>query len=103
MCLQMLKKVKEINTQIETLANQNDWEDVLIMSQQRHQYITHNLEGIEFEDDIKSAKTLENLVSTCDEKIRSIMKKSKSKMVSESLSLKHSFNAVNQYKNVTFA
>jgi len=103
MILPILKKVKEINTQIETLANQNNWEDVLIMSQQRHSYITQNIEGIEFVDDIKSAKILENLVSDSDEKIRSIMKMSKSSMISESLSLKHNFNAVNQYKNVNFA
>ncbi|PCI73333.1 MAG: hypothetical protein COB38_01150 [Gammaproteobacteria bacterium] len=103
MILPLLEKVKEINIQIETLAMQNDWEDVLIMSQERHQYIAHNLNGIEFADDIKSAKTLENLVSECDNNIRSIMKISKSKMISESLSLKHNFNAVNQYKNVTYA
>ena len=99
----IIEKVKEINTQIETLANQNDWDDVLIMSQQRHTYITQNLDGIEFAEDIKAAKTLENMVFDCDKNIRNIMEKSKSKMIGESLALKHNMKAVNQYRNVNFA
>ncbi len=103
MILPILEKVKEINTQIKILANQNNWEDVLIMSQQRHSYITQNLDGIEFVEDIKAAKTLENLVTDCDKNVRSIMKKSKSTLINESLSLKHNFKAVNSYQNATFA
>jgi hypothetical protein len=99
----MIEKVKKINMQIETLAHQNDWEDVLIMSKERHHYITENLDGIEFVEDIKAAKTLEHLVVDCDKKIRLIMEVSKKAIINESLDLKHKHQALNHYKTVNYS
>lgn len=93
-----IKGIRKINSSIEDSAESSDWSKVERLAQERHQM----LEAF-FDDsaDILDQTTLTSIQTTVrlnDENVRSIIERQKKSLVQSGLNLRHSHNAVNQYR-----
>jgi len=94
----ILSDIQQINNQIEIIAKDSAWDDVLLLSQERHQMITGFFEQIDFEHDYTTAKQLELEVEKSSEKVKKIMQQSRQLIVQDGLALQNKQKAINSYR-----
>ncbi len=95
----IVSDIRDINAKIEIIAKDSAWDDVLLLSQERHQMITDFFEQIDFENDYQTAKELESEVEKSSERVKKIMVKSRQATVKDGLALQNKQKAINSYRD----
>lgn len=95
---QLLEKTIEINSKIESLVDQFEWDQILNLSQERDAYIREYFDLSPLPDDNSTVSRVIVNLTKSDEKISELIENKKSKLISKSLSLKNNHHAINQYR-----
>jgi len=95
----IISDIRDINAKIEIIAKDSAWDDVLLLSQERHQMITDFFEQIDFENDYQTAKELELEVEKSSERVKKIMVKSRQATIKDGLALQNKQKAINSYRD----
>ncbi len=94
----IMSDIQEINNKIEIIANNSAWDDVLLLSQERHQMITDFFDQLDFESDYQTAKQVEIEVDKSIERVKKIMKKSRKQIIGDGLALQNKQKAIKSYQ-----
>jgi hypothetical protein len=95
---QLLEKTIEINSKIEDLVDEFEWDKILDLSQKRDGYIKEYFDLSPLPDDNSVVSKVIVDMTKSDEKISNLIDNKKSELIAKSLSLKNNQHAINQYK-----
>lgn len=94
-----LKQINDINDQISQLAEAVEWDEILALSNQRDQLLRKYFKISPLPDNNSVVTKIIIDMTNSDQEITEIIAKRKSVLVSESLSLKKSHQAINHYNS----
>lgn len=94
----LLKKIVAINLEMTPLVKSLQWEDVLALTGQRDDYIKEYFKISPIPDEPSIVSDIMNEIVRSDQEISELMAKEKTKLIDQSLSLKKSHSAIQQYQ-----
>jgi len=96
---QYLKEISQINDQLPQLIESMEWDEMLALTNQRDQLLRKYFEMSPLPDDDSIISKVMADMKNSDQQITEIIAVNKSKLVSESLSLKKSHRAISHYQS----
>ncbi len=94
----LISNITKINDQMLSIADQEDWSNLLKKSQQRDLYLRDYFSNLANKTDSELTLGLFDLITESDEKVAKKIENNKNKTIANTLSLKHSQNAIKSYQ-----
>ena len=99
----IIKKIQEINLEIENLTEQSEWEkverEIIIRHQILTQYFVENKPTL----DQSILLRIKSEIEMSDEKTKNIMDQQKQSTIESSINLRNSYKAANEYRKTNNA